>query len=171
MSAISHIEVAATQGMNAGRQAYVERCSRSGLPTVQAAAKLYKGRRGLARYCAKFGADVDAITGALTRTSPRPTRSSGRTYTPPVLTEREQLLARLAELDAQEAPVVDVRPARASKPQTVKENLWRPWAIRKYGIPTRVGGTFTYVSKKSHKASTHKVVRVTSDGAYTVKVA
>lgn len=169
MSAVkTHIAIAASEGMKAGFNAYTSKLQASGLPEVRKAAKEFKGRKGFALYCTRFGADVDAAKGALTRTTRTHTRSS-RTTTP-VLSERELLLARLAELDAAEAPVVAPRPARASKPTTVKENLWRPWAIRKYGIPTTVGGTFVYTSKKSRKSSTHQVVRVTADGCYTVKV-
>jgi hypothetical protein len=42
--------------------------------------------------------------------------------------------------------------------------------VRKFNIPTTVGGVFVYTSKKSRKSSTHKVVRVTADGCYTIKV-
>lgn len=170
MSAIkTHIAIAASEGMKAGHKAYTRKLRASGLPEVRAAADQFKGRRGFALYCTRFGADVDAAKGQLTRPTRTYTRSSRTLVSVPVLSEREQLLARLAELDAQEAAVVEVRPSRSSKPTTVKENLWRPWAIRKYGIPTTVGNTWVYTRKNGGK-STHKVVRITADGVFTVKV-
>lgn len=166
MAVKTHIAIAASEGMKAGFNAYTSKLQASGLPEVRKAAKEFKGRKGFALYCTRFGADVDAAKGTFTRSTRTHTRSSGRTQP---LNEREQLLARLAELDAQEAAVVEVKPARASKPTTVKENLWRPWAIRKYGIPTTVGATWVYTRKNGGK-STHKVVRVTADGVFTTKV-
>lgn len=162
----SHVAVAASEGMKAGFNAYTRKLKASGLPEVRAKASEFRGRAGFKLYCATFGADVDAAKGALTRTPRTHTRSSGRTTTP-VLSEREQLLARLAELDAAEqAPVVATPKPR----KAVKENLWRPWAIRKFSIPTTVGATWTYNRKKSRGTSVHKVTRVTAEGVYTIKV-
>lgn len=164
-----HITTAATLGMRAGRDEYVAKCATSGLPQVRAAASKYSGRKGFARYCDDFGPAVTkAQGGTTTRTH---TRSTPREVVEvsPIEAQLASLRAQLALLEAEAAAPVATPPA--SKPATTKENLWRPWAIRKYGIPQKVGGTFVYTSKKSKKASTHKVVRVTEDGVFTVKVA
>jgi hypothetical protein len=166
-----HVTIAATDGMRAGRDAYVAKCASSGLPQVRAAGKKYSGRKGFALYCRDFGPAVTRAQGAPTRTS-----RTSIPATPEVIIESNPLEAQLASLRAQlalleaqaSAPVAT--PKAAPKPKVAKENLWRAWAVRKYNIPTTVGGTFVYKSKKSKKSSTHQVVRVTDDGCFTVKV-
>lgn len=61
---------------------------------------------------------------------------------------------------------------RSSKASKVveKENLWRPWAVARFGIPTTVGGTFTYKSKRANRNTVHVVTRVTADGVYAKRV-
>jgi hypothetical protein len=166
-----HIITAATLGPRAGRDEYVAKCRTSGLPAVRAAGEKYAGRKGFARYCNDFAAAITKAQGGSTRVS--------RTTIPasPEVIESNPLAAEIAALRAQIALLETkaVAPAKpkakpAAKSATTKENLWRPWAVRKFGIPTTVGGTFVYTSKKSRKASTHQVVRVTQDGCYTVKV-
>lgn len=51
-----------------------------------------------------------------------------------------------------------------------KENLWRPWAVARFGIPTQVGGTFTYKSKRANRNTVHQVTRVTPDGVYAKRI-
>jgi hypothetical protein len=172
MALKQHIVIASTEGMRAGRDAYVAQCSKSGLTQVRAAAKKYSGRKGFARYCEDFGPAVTRAQGNA------PTRTHSRTSIParvevetnPLEAQLASLRAQLALLEAQASAPVVATPKPASKPATTKENLWRPWAIRKYGIPQTVGGTFVYKSKKSKKSSTHQVVRVTDEGCFTVKV-
>lgn len=72
---------------------------------------------------------------------------------------------------AEVAEVAKPKRTRSSKPKvTEKENLWRPWAVARFGIPTTVGGTFTYKSKRANKNTVHQVTRVTQDGVYAKRV-
>lgn len=65
----THIEVAVKDGMRAGRDAYLAKLESSGLPAVRAKISEFKGRKGFARYCSQFGADVDAAKASPERTS------------------------------------------------------------------------------------------------------
>lgn len=56
-----------------------------------------------------------------------------------------------------------------AKPASEKSYLWRPWAINKHNLPTKVGATFRYRSKKSGKVNVHRVVKVTSEGVTSVR--
>lgn len=168
-----HIITAATLGPRAGRDEYVAKCRTSGLPAVRAAGEKYAGRKGFARYCKDFANAITKAQGgavAPARTSRTTIPAQPEVESNPLVAEIAALRAQLALLETQASAPVVATPKAAPKPKTVRENLWRPWAVRKFGIPTTVGGTFTYVSKKSRKASTHKVTRVTADGCYTVKV-
>lgn len=166
-----HILTAATSGPRAGRDEYVAKCRQSGLPAVRAAGAKYEGRKGFARYCNDFAAAITKAQGnPVTRTSRTTIPATPEVESNPLAVEIAALRAQLALLETQAVAPVVATPKAAPKPKVAKENLWRAWAVRKFGIPTKVGGTFTYVSKKSGKASTHKVTRVTADGCYTVKV-
>jgi hypothetical protein len=138
---------------------------------VRAAAAKYRGRKGFAQYQRDFGPAITKAQGGTTRVSRTSIPATPEVVeTNPLAAEIAALRAQLALLETQATTAVVETPKAAPKPKTVRENLWRPWAVRKFGIPTKVGGTFVYTSKKSRKSSTHKVVRVTADGCYTVKV-
>lgn len=62
------------------------------------------------------------------------------------------------------------KPKPSTQPKESKENLWRPWAVARFGIPMQVGGTFTYVSKRAKKPTVHQVTRITEDGVYAKRV-
>jgi hypothetical protein len=51
-----------------------------------------------------------------------------------------------------------------------KENLWRPWAIARFGIQPVPGSTFTYKSKRAARNTVHQVTRVTQDGIYAKRI-
>lgn len=69
-----------------------------------------------------------------------------------------------------EAPAVAAQ-ARATKPGAAVENLWRTWAVEKYGIPTKKGATFAYTSSRANgQVTTHRVTKVTDEGVYAVRV-
>lgn len=51
-----------------------------------------------------------------------------------------------------------------------KENLWRPWAIARFGIQPQVGSTFTYTSKRAGRNTVHQVTRVAPDGIYAKRI-
>lgn len=184
MAVKSHIEVAATQGMKAGFNAYMSQLSRSGLPQVQAKLAELQGmrkRQRFATYCAMVGPDVTAFQaelGAAKRTPNATVVPSTKITLPaaPVALSDEiaQARARLAELEALAAAEAKAekprtRSSRTSKPAAeVKENLWREWAVRKHGIPQTVGATFAYKGKR--RTSTFKVTRITAEGTFTVRV-
>jgi hypothetical protein len=167
---MTHIQVAASKGMKAGYNARKQVLARSGLSTAQAALA-----ESFGDYCAKFGPDVTAAQASM-RNEPRKSNLVSRLVgvnpfaSNPLEDEIEQARQRLAELEAQAtkpAPKPKAK-ARASKPKTATENLWREWAVRKHGIPTTVGTTFTYKGKR--RTSTFQVTRVTSEGVYSKRV-
>lgn len=174
--AAQHIKIAQENGPKAGFKAYIASLERSGLPQVQD--KLAEIRsHGNAKaqfefYCSTFGKFFGAT---------------------PVKTDEidelrslvEQAQARLAELQGEGVGVVveprsqaldyvlrrTSRTTTKTKATDAKVNLWRPWAVKKYGIPQKVGATFTYKSKKARKNTTHEVVRITDEGTYCKRVA
>lgn len=165
---MSHLEVAAKSGMKAGFKAYMGTLQRSRLPQVietRQALDAMTNRQAFAWYCAKHGPDVTAIQTVLVEQAAPTTRK--RTSRPvaqaPVglAAEIAEARARLAELEAQASKPA----APKAKSTTVKENLWREWAVRKHNIPTKVGATFTYKGKR--RTTTFVVTRVTSDGVFT----
>lgn len=173
MALASHIRVAQTEGPKAGFNAYVATLERAGLDTAKASLAEIRAQGGkkaqFAFYCAKFGNKFGA--------------------TPIKVDDSEDLSEQIAELQAKldelrsqgVGVVVEASATRTSRnplrrtrkaEATKKENLWRPWAIDKFGITPTVGSTFKYTSKRAGgKVTTHKVVRVTADGVYAVRVA
>lgn len=167
--AAQHIKIAQESGPKAGFKAYIASLEKSGLPQVKDKLAQIKAQ-GNAKaqfefYCATFG------------------RYFGAT---PVKTDEidklralvEQAQARLSELTDEGVGVVVEKPSRnplkrtsRTKTADAKVNLWRPWAVKKYGIPQKVGATFTYKSKKARKNTTHEVVRITDEGTYCKRVA
>ena len=160
---MTHLEIAARDGMKAGFKAYTRTLVRSQLPQVVETRETLErmGKRAaFAWYCAKHGPDVIAFP------------PEAEPEVAPLASEIEAARARLAELEAQAAKPKRTHTrssGRTSKPEAVKENLWREWAIRKHSIPTKVGATFTYKGKR--RTSTFKVTRVTNEGVYTVRAA
>lgn len=168
MALAAHLRIAQTDGPKAGFNAYVKTLERSGLEqTQEALAELRSAgnaKKQFDYYCAKFGKHFGT--------------------TPVKSDELAELQEKIAELTARanalaETPVVEKpkrsRLGRRSSATTTanvagKENLWRPWAIKKYGIPEKVGATFTYKSKRANKVTTHEVVRITEDGVYCKRV-
>jgi hypothetical protein len=168
---MTHVEIAATQGMKAGYKARKRVLKRGGLSTTRAAL-----RESFGDYCAKFGPDVTAAQASM-RNKPRSAKVVGVRVFEDDVTERvladrlAEARQRLAELEAEaatvEAPKRERKPASKSKSAT-KENLWREWAVRKHGIPTQVGAEFAYQGKR--RKSIFRVTRVTSEGVYSVRV-
>ena len=180
---MSHLEIAAKKGMKQGFNAYMDTLRKSGLANAQATLDTLdamSSRQAFAWYCAKHGPDVTAISSELVS---EPTRNvapvagttiriAGKRERIPtgLASEIAQARARLAELEAQASkPKQRKRTSRKSTPAEVQENLWRPWAIAKHGIPAKVGATFAYKGKR--RTSTFKVTRVTDEGVYSVRVA
>ncbi|MDE2098600.1 MAG: hypothetical protein KGL39_15205 [Patescibacteria group bacterium] len=174
---ISHLEVAARDGMKAGFNTYMEQLQRSGLPQVRAKlAELLAlpKRERFARYCATVGPDVTAMQTQRTFSAHNPGQGTTitlptewQTIESPLAKQIAEARERLAKLEAQ-AKAQAPKP-RTSKPKAdAKENLWREWAVRKHSIPTKVGATFAYKGKR--RTSTFKVTRVTSEGVYSVRV-
>lgn len=91
------------------------------------------------------------------------------------------LVTALAEQNTRdEVGVVVEAPSKSAKPKPksrkttrkapankTREYRWRPWACARFGIPTKVGGTFDYVSKRSGSTRTHVVVRVDGDEVFS----
>jgi hypothetical protein len=158
---MNHLAIAREKGMKAGFNAYVATLERSGLQTAQAKLAEIRSmgkRKAFAAYCASKGPDVLARPVTRKRTSrPAVVESVPAGLAEEVLAARKRLAELEAELNAQPK----------SQPEQGKENLWRPWAIRKYDIPTAVGATFVYKGKR--RTTTFKVVRVTAEGVFTVK--
>lgn len=175
MATAAHIRTAASEGMKAGLNAYMASCAASGLPEVQARYDellSLNAKQRFNRYCTLFGAQVDAA-----KSTPTPRKGRVRKAIESVtgnasLDEQiAQAKARLAQLEAQKAaPTPTRKPARKAQASEVRESLWRPWAIAKYGLPTQVGATFEYRSKKRNTVKTHRVTRVTNEGIFTVRV-
>lgn len=172
---MTHVEIAATQGMKAGFNARKAVLKRGGLNTTRAAL-----RESFGDYCAKFGPDVTAVQASM-RNKPRHARVIGVQVFEDETTERvladklAEARQRLAELEAEAATPVAAptpkreRKQRASKSKSaVKENLWRTWAVSKHGIPAQVGAEFAYQGKR--RKSIFVVTRVTSEGVYTKRV-
>lgn len=166
---MTHIEIAATQGMKAGYKARKRVLKRGGLSTTREAL-----RQSFGDYCAKFGPDVTAVQASMRNKS----RSVGvRVFaddpTELVLADKlAEARQRLAELEAEAAaPVAQSKRTRktaSAKKSAVKENLWRGWAVAKHGIPEQVGAEFAYQGKR--RKTTFRVTRVTDEGVYTIRV-
>lgn len=168
----SHLTIAREQGMKAGFNAYVRTLERSGLPAAKA--KLdeihsMSKRKAFAAYCADKGPDVLAK-----QPEPKQRRRTSRVQAESVApvglaAEIAQAKARLAELEAQAGVGLSHIFAKAEPKadSKVKTNLWRPWAVRKYGIPSKVGETFAYKGKR--RTTTFRVVSVTTEGITTVR--
>lgn len=50
-----------------------------------------------------------------------------------------------------------------------KPRTWNPYWVAKHGIPTEVGATFTYTSKKYRTTSKHRVESVLKDGSVVTR--
>ena len=167
---MSHIEIAASNGMRAGFNAYIPTLRKSGLPQAQAKLAEYEAlpkRKRFSHYCATVGPDVTAYIASM-KNKPRNVRA-GEVVEDVLADKLAEARQRLAELEA-EAAAAKSKPRERKPKSEVKTNLWRAWAVRKYEIPTTIGATFEYVSKKRGTTHTHKVVRVTSEGVETQRV-
>lgn len=184
MALASHIRTAQTEGPKAGFTAYMEHLERSGLPTVQEKLATIKAagnkKAQFEAYCAMFGKHFGT--------------------TPQKSDEFEALKAQLAEVtaalgalqaggtgvqvvedeDTSLDEIEDVPTPTRSTPRSAtttngavsdKVNLWRPWAVKRFNIPRKVGSTFTYQSKRAGQDTTHQVVRVTTQGVYAKRIA
>lgn len=85
-------------------------------------------------------------------------------------TEAENVVGRSLLQKALGRSTPKPKKAPAKKQAESKENLWRPWAITRFGIPMQVGGTFTYVSKRAKTNTVHQVTRITPDGVYAKRI-
>ena len=90
--------------------------------------------------------------------------------------ELEALKARIAELEGRKPSVaqriaerVTGESTRTRKPAGDKPRTWNAFWVAKKGLPTKVGATFTYTSKKYGTTSKHKVVSVAKDGSITTQ--
>jgi hypothetical protein len=167
-----HIEVAVKDGMRAGLNAYMGSLAASGLDNVRARYDELldmSGRKRFDWYCAQFGADVTAMQSVKPSRARKVRNAVTQAVAPRTIDDEiAQAKARLAELE-REAKAQTAKPRKIAKDAQpeVRELLWRPWAIERYGLPTKVGATFTYTSKKRGTVNTHRVVRKTAEGIFT----
>lgn len=196
--AAKHIQIAQTQGPKAGFNAYIETLERSGLDTAHASLEQIRAQGNKKAqfdfYCAKFGSKFGATPTKVDETEDlqeqlrvlqaRLAELQGQGVgvvatdddwdDEDTATENAQGRSLLARALSPSKPKTR-RSSGRSTPSTAKvsdskENLWRPWAITRFGIPTKVGGTFTYKSKRANKNTVHQVTRVTEDGVYARRV-
>lgn len=160
----THIVTAATQGMKAGFNQRKRTIKRGGLD-------IPVGTFG--DYCAKFGPDVDAYKASM-RQPRKPQALAGvQVFADDVAEdvfadELATLRQRIAEIEAEKQAASKPKAQRKQRTKAAKENLWRPWAVRKHSIPTTVGATFVYKGKR--RTTTFRVTRVTSEGVYSTRV-
>jgi hypothetical protein len=157
--AAKHIITARTQGAKAGFKQFVDYCNS---PLGRNNERIEDQREavlGAGNKKAQFAAYCELFLGEV----PSPLE------TPDVSTLVEQLRALGVEVKLPEAPK-PVRAPRTRKAAEVvskgdKPRTWSAFWVGKKRIPTKVGATFTYKSKKYGTTSKHKVVKVNGDGS------